>query len=265
MSSDAEKIDVYLIHAVLDPDSGSQISFPPTIQGLPTDATVESLIALVGNLHSMGQVGDTLSPAAVARMQFWAMDGTTLAHSQSLSGLPEPRAVLLISWVTEPAPVLPVSQSLPLAESFFNFARENDSNFANFFGSKDVAAPKSAVEENVSEILVRFSFLADKIEVFVARDGQTHLSFAADVTPAESLSGYGLETVFGAAKVPPFGELPAQLVQIAVTLEQELGKLDSLDFELARPMVNEANQALASDYIKAANFCTVNSRFVRVQ
>ncbi len=265
MSSDAEKIDVYLIHAALDPDSGSQISFPPTIQGLPTHATVESLITLFGNLHSMGQVGDTLSPAAVARMQFWAMDGTTLARSQPLSGLPEPRVVLLISWATEPAPALPAAQSRPLAESFFNFARENDSNFANFFGSKDVVAPQSAVEETASEILVRFSFLSDKIDVFVARDGQTHLSFTADVTPAESLSGYGFETTFGAAEVPPFGELPAELVQIAVTLEERLGKLDSLDSEHARPIVNETNQALANDYIKAANFCTVNSRFIRVQ
>lgn len=264
MSSEADKIDVYLIHAALDPDSGSQISFPPTIQGLPQDATVTSLVTLFGNLHSMGQVGETMAPAAVARMQFWAMDGTTLSRTQPLSGLPEPRVVLLVSWTSDPAPVLPKEQVRPLAESFFDFARDNDDNFTNFFGSKDVAAPQGDVNEAACEILVRFSFLADKIDVLVERAGQTHLSFAAEVAPAESLSGYGFETTFGAAEVPPFAQLPVELVQIAVTLEQRLSNLDSLDSEDAAPIVHETNQALANDYIKAASICPVNSRFVQV-
>ncbi|HNP64918.1 MAG TPA: hypothetical protein PKH39_13360 [Woeseiaceae bacterium] len=263
--SSPDTIDVYLIHATLDSNSGSQIGFPPTIQGLARDATISNLITLLGNLHSMGHVGEPLAPAAVARMQFWGIDGTTLAHTQPLNGLPEPRVVLLVSWQGEKNPVLSKEQAKPLADSILNYARENDDNFANFFGSKDVPTPQGAVEEPLCEILVRFSFLKDKIDVFVTRAGREHLSFAAGVTPAAHLTGYGLETTFGAAEVPPFAQLPPELVQIAVTLEQRLSALESLDFEQARPIVNETNQTLADNYIKAADYCPVNSRFIQVQ
>lgn len=265
MSSDENKIDLYLIHATVDPNSGTQIGFPPTIQGLPHDATITNLIALLNNLHSMGQVSDVFAPMAVARMQFWGIDGTNLTHTQSLRGLPEPRVVLLITWATNPAPVLPKEQSHRLAQSFFNYARENDGNFASFFGDQDLQAmQEGAVEEDMCEVTVRFSFLADKIDVHVARAGQTHLSFAAEMAPAEQITGYGFETTFGAASLPPMHELSPQLVQIAVTLTQRLGQLESLELEAARPIVNETNQALADKYIKAANICPVDSRFIKV-
>ena len=112
---------------------------------------------------------------------------------------------------------------------------------------------------------MRFSFLANEIDVFVARDGREHLSFTAEVTPAANLTGYGLEMTFGAKEVPQFAELSPQLVQIAVTLERRLSNLKSLDFEHARPTANETNQALAVGYIKAADICPVNSRFIQVQ
>jgi len=266
MSSDENKIDLYLIHATVDPNSGSQIGFPPTIQGLPHDATISNLIALLNNLHAMGQVGDVLAPAAVARMQFWGIDGTNLARTQSLCGLPEPRVVLLVTWATNPAPVLPTEQSRTLAKSFFNYARENDGNFTKFFGDQDLqAVQEGTVEEDMCEVTVRFSFLADKIDVHVARAGQTHLSFQAEMAPAQQITGYCFETTFSAASVPPMHELPPQLVQIAVTLVERLGQLESLELEAARPIVNQTNQALSDNYIKAANYCPVDSRFLKVQ
>lgn len=266
MSTDEKKIDLYLIHATIDPDSGSQIGFPPTIQGLPQDATITNLIALLNNLHANGHVSDVFAPMAVARMQFWGIDGTNLAHTQSLRGLPEPRVVLLITWAMNQARVLPKEQSRTLAQSFFNYAKENDTNFAKFFGDQDLQAmQEGTVKEDMCEVTVRFSFLPDKIDVHVARAGQTHLSFAAEMAPAEQIVGYGFETTFGAASLPPMHQISPQLVQIAVTLVQRLGQLESLELEAARPIVNETNQALADNYIKAANICPVDSRFIQVQ
>ena len=265
MSSATEGIDLYLIHATLDPNSGSLIGFPPTIQGLPQDATIANLITLFGNLHSMGQVGDSLAPPAIDRMQFWAMDGTTLTRTQPLRGLPEPRVVILVAWNNEPAPVLPKHQACSIAESFFNYAREHDDNFVKFFGGKDVPVPDGTVDEGAYEVKVTFSFLADRIDVLVARAGTAHLSFALQMAPDAKLVGYGLETTFGAATVPPIGEFPTQLAEIAVALHKHLGEIDSLEFERARPIVNETNQALANSYIKAANIYPVNAWFVNVQ
>jgi hypothetical protein len=85
------------------------------------------------------------------------------------------------------------------------------------------------------------------------------------VTPTAHLTGYGLETTFEAAEAPLFPHLPPELVQIAVTLERRLSALESLDLKQARPIVNETNQALADNYIKAADICPVNSRFIQVQ
>jgi len=262
-------LNIYLVHAVLDPNSGTRIGFLPMVRGLREDATLENVTTLLANLSQSGTI-DSFDEHHWHTTQFWATDGTLLDSTFPIVSLPSPRAVLVIKWAGGPenALRLAVEESGPIARSILNYASENDAKYAEYFAAEtpatDVEAAQAAPPPTLSsekEVTVRIAFSSSGLSVKVFTNAGEVQSCSLENPSPPQIAGHGVEIIFSDASVANTDEIPIPLLNAAMTLECRLATHADIRSPEAEEEVMRAAATIVDGYLAVAEGAVISTRY----
>ncbi len=262
-------LDIYLVHAVLNPNAGTSIGFLPTVRGLSDESTLENVTALLANLSRTDAIKG-FDEQHWHTTQYWAADGTLLDSSFPIENIPLPRAVLVIKWAGGPenALRLAVEDSGPLARSILNYASENDAKYEEFFGVEtpasnveavQVAPPPTLGSEKEVTVRIVFSSCGLSVKVFTIA-GEVQSCSLQNPSPPQ-IAGHGVEIIFSDATVANSDEMPIPLVNAAMTLEGRLATYADIRSPEAEDEVMRAAATLVEGYLAVAEGAVISTRY----
>ena len=262
-------LNVYLVHAVLDPNSGTSIGFLPTVRGLGDESTLENVTALLANLSRTDAING-FDEQHWYTTQYWAADGTLLDGAFPVGNLPSPRTLLVVKWAGGPenALRLGVEESGPIAQSILNYARENDEKYNDFLGEETPVHVVEAVQAvpppvlgSEKEVTIRIVFSSSGLSVKVFTVAGEVQSCSLQTPSPQQIAGHGVEIVFSDATVANSDEIPIPLVNAAMTLEGRLAMYADIRSPEAEDEVMRAAATIVEGYLDVTEGATISTRF----